>query len=95
MTPQKKYLFIVNPISGDVDKSEMIEETLAFTAKNNSEVIIFETDYLKKSDIETLNKKLESFLGESHIPEITLITNNDLGINGTITNALEAFYSED
>lgn len=84
MTPQKKYLFIVNPISGDVDKSEMIEETLAFTAKNNSEVIIFETS-------EADCKKEIYDLYELHQPERVLIAGGD----GTIKMVAEALEEKD
>ena len=95
ISPENLEKYFIEKLTSNDKIRFMLFIILRIISTLNPEVIIFETDYLKKSDIETLNKKLESFLGESHIPEITLITNNDLGINGTITNALEAFYSED
>lgn len=84
MTAQKKYLFIVNPISGGVDKSEMIEETIAFAKENNSEVIIFET-----SEKDCKNEIHDLF--ELHQPERVLIAGGD----GTIKMVAEALEDQD
>ena len=84
MAPQKKYLFIVNPISGDVDKTEMIEQTLAFASENNSEVFIFETS-------EADCKKEIHDLYEMHLPERVLIAGGD----GTIKMVAEALENQD
>lgn len=84
MTPQKKYLFIVNPISGDVDKSEMIETTMDFATENKCEVIIFETTEKDcKSEIHDLY--------ELHQPERILIAGGD----GTIKMVAEALEDQD
>ena len=84
MTLQKKYLFIVNPISGDVDKAAMIEETMAFANKINGEVIIFETSEADCKD--EIND-----LYELHQPERVLIAGGD----GTIKMVAEALENQD
>ncbi len=33
MTMKKKYILVVNPISGDVDKSEILNKTMAFATE--------------------------------------------------------------
>lgn len=43
MSSQKNYILVVNPISGDVDKTEIIEATKNFASKENINLIIFET----------------------------------------------------
>ena len=48
------------------------------------------TDFLK-----ILNEKLETFFNKTYLPKIILIENDGLGEEGTITNALEIFYSKD
>ena len=40
---QNKYILVVNPISGDVDKTEILEKTLAFALAENIEIIVYET----------------------------------------------------
>lgn len=84
MELQKKYLFIVNPISGDVDKSEMIEETIAFANESKSKVIVFETTITDcKKEIYDLYKL--------HLPERVLIAGGD----GTIKMVAEALENQD
>ena len=84
MTPQKKYLFIVNPISGDVDKSEIIEEVLNFASNKNFEIIQFKTTEADCS------KEIHE-LYELHQPERVLVAGGD----GTIKMVAEALEEHD
>jgi YegS/Rv2252/BmrU family lipid kinase len=43
MTAKKKYILVINPISGDVDKTEIIEKTIAFADEMNIEIVVYET----------------------------------------------------
>lgn len=43
MSLQKKYILVVNPISGDVDKAEIIETATAFANSENIDLIVYET----------------------------------------------------
>lgn len=43
MSSQKKYILVVNPISGDVDKSEIIATANQFAENENIKLIVFET----------------------------------------------------
>ena len=43
MSSQKKYILVVNPISGDVDKAEIIETATAFANSENIDLIVYET----------------------------------------------------
>ncbi|NMH27583.1 diacylglycerol/lipid kinase family protein [Flavobacterium silvaticum] len=44
MNSSRKYLFVVNPISGDLDKSDMIQSVQAAAKDRNIEIHVFETD---------------------------------------------------
>lgn len=61
----------------------------------NPEILFLETDYIQKNDIKILNERLETFFNKMHLPKIILVKNDGLGEEGTITNALEIFYSKD
>lgn len=43
MTAKKKYILVINPISGDVDKTEIVEKTLAFANEMNIDIVVYET----------------------------------------------------
>ena len=43
MSLQKKYILVVNPISGDVDKAEIIETATTFANSENIDLIVYET----------------------------------------------------
>ena len=43
MSSQKKYILVVNPISGDVDKAEIIEVATTFANSENIDLIVYET----------------------------------------------------
>jgi hypothetical protein len=61
----------------------------------NPEILFIETSYIQKNEIKILNEKLETFFNKTYLPKIILVENNGLGEEGTITNALEIFYSKD
>lgn len=81
---KKNIIMVVNPISGDVDKSDIIEATALFAAKENLNFILFETsgedDILK---IKTLY--------ETYKPKRIIVTGGD----GTIKMVAEAMENED
>jgi diacylglycerol kinase (ATP) len=79
MGAQKKYILVVNPISGDVDKTEILTAVIAYAAETGIEIITFETS--GKNDGTRLKK-----LFEKHQPERILIAGGD----GTIKMAGEA-----
>jgi diacylglycerol kinase (ATP) len=84
MATKKKYVLIVNPISGDTDKSEILIKTLAFAEEYNIEIIVYETT--GKGDEKALKK-----LYELHKPERILIAGGD----GTIKMAGETMRGKD
>lgn len=79
MNTQKNYILVVNPISGDVDKTEIIDETKKFAAKANIHLVIYETT--GKND-ESEIKKLQ----EKNKAERIIIAGGD----GTIKMVAEA-----
>ena len=81
-------------------KSEEKIEFLSFVLLRivvtlNPEILFIETNYIQKNEIKILNEKLETFFNKTYLPEIILVENDGLGEEGTITNALEIFYSKD
>lgn len=84
MAIKKKYVLIVNPISGDVDKNEILTKTLAFAAKYNIEIIVYETS--GKEDEKSIKK-----LYTLHKPKRILIAGGD----GTIKMVAEALEKKD
>jgi diacylglycerol kinase (ATP) len=84
MATKKKYLLIVNPISGDMDKNEILIKTLAFAEEYNTEIIIYETT--GKGDEKALGK-----LYDLHQPERILIAGGD----GTIKMVGETVRGKD
>ena len=75
---------MVNPISGDVDKTQYIEATKLFAEAENLEFILFETT--GKNDI----AKIKS-LYNLHLPERIIIAGGD----GTIKMVAEALEKQD
>lgn len=84
MTASKKYILVVNPISGDVDKSEILTKTLAFANEFEVEIIVYETS--GEGD-ETAIQNLYAM----HKPERILIAGGD----GTIKMVGEALEKQD
>lgn len=81
---KKKYILVVNPISGDVDKSEILNKTMAFAIEYDVEIIVYETsgDNDETAIIELYNL---------HKPERILIAGGD----GTIKMVGEALEKQD
>ncbi|WP_395061295.1 diacylglycerol/lipid kinase family protein [Flavobacterium sp.] len=84
MTVKKKYILVVNPISGDVDKSEILNKTLVFAEEYNVEIVVYETS--GENDEEALKT-----LYNLHKPERILIAGGD----GTIKMVGEALEKQD
>ena len=84
MVTKKKYFLIVNPISGDMDKSEILLKTLAFAEEYKIEIIVYETS--GKNDEKAIKK-----LYEVHHPERILIAGGD----GTIKMVAETLEDQD
>lgn len=84
MTTKKKYILVINPISGDIDKSDILEKTKQFAANLNIDIIVYETTG-KKDD----NKIEKLYL--KHNPERVLIAGGD----GTIKMVAEALEKQD
>jgi len=79
MSSQKNYLLVVNPISGDVDKTEIIEIATNFAENENINLMIFETT--GKND-ETKIQKLQE---DNDVERIIVV-----GGDGTIKMVAEA-----
>lgn len=79
MISQKNYLLVVNPISGDVDKTEIIEIATNFAENENINLMIFETT--GKND-ETKIQKLQE---DNDVERIIVV-----GGDGTIKMVAEA-----
>ncbi|WP_296146623.1 diacylglycerol kinase family protein [uncultured Flavobacterium sp.] len=75
----KNYILVVNPISGDVDKTEIIEAATDFAKNENVNLIIFETT--GKNDEEKIQK-----LQEDNDAERIIVVGGD----GTIKMVAEA-----
>lgn len=84
MAIKKKYVLIVNPISGDVDKSEILLKTLAFAEEYKIEIIVYETS--GKDDEQSIKN-----LYDLHQPERILIAGGD----GTIKMVAETLEDKD
>ncbi len=84
MAFKKKFILVVNPISGDVDKSEIVSQTTAFATEHNVEIIVFETT---GENDEAAIKQLYA----QHHPERILIAGGD----GTIKMVSEALEKQD
>lgn len=84
MATKKKYILVVNPISGDVDKNEILLKTMAFAEEFDVEIIIYETTGEK--DEEAIKS-----IYNLHKPERILIAGGD----GTIKMVGEALEQQD
>lgn len=80
---KKKYILVVNPISGDVDKSEILNKTMAFATEFDVEIIVYETS---GDNDETAIRALYKI----HKPERILIAGGD----GTIKMVGEALEKQ-
>lgn len=80
----KKYILVLNPISGDIDKSEILLKVLAYAEENAVEIIVYETS--GKKDESSIKK-----LYDLHKPERILIAGGD----GTIKMVGEALEKQD
>lgn len=81
---KKKFILVVNPISGGVDKSDILNKTMAFAAQSDVEIIVYETS----GDNDEASIKA---LFNLHKPERILIAGGD----GTIKMVGEALINQD
>jgi diacylglycerol kinase (ATP) len=84
MTTKKKYILVVNPISGDTDKTEISAQTIAFAKNMNVDIVVYETTGKDdKSKIHKLYQELKT--------ERIIIAGGD----GTIKMVAESLEHED
>lgn len=81
---KKKIIIVVNPVSGAVEKKEIVDSTLFFAKNENLESILYETS--GKKDVENIKN-----LYNIHKPERIII----IGGDGTIRMVAEAIAKED
>jgi diacylglycerol kinase (ATP) len=81
---KKKILLVVNPISGDIDKSELVDATTLFAIKESQNLVVYTTS----GDDDTSKIKA---LYEKHKPERIIIAGGD----GTVKMVAEATESYD
>ncbi|MBE8725761.1 diacylglycerol/lipid kinase family protein [Flavobacterium hungaricum] len=81
---KKNILFVVNPISGDLDKSNLIEAVEEFAATNHFDLEIYETT--GKNDLKEIQK-----IYDQYIPERIVVAGGD----GTIKMVAEAMEEHD
>ncbi len=81
---KKNILLVVNPISGDVDKSEFIDATALFASKENLNLSLYMTS--GDDDVSKINA-----LYKQHYPERIIIAGGD----GTIKMVAEATEDQD
>ncbi|MTH16351.1 diacylglycerol kinase family protein [Flavobacterium sp. LC2016-01] len=81
---KKNILFVVNPISGDLDKSELIEIVEEFAAVNHINLEVYETT--GKNDLDEIKSLYNKFL-----PERIIVAGGD----GTIKMVAEAMEEYD
>src|SRR5690606_20898130 len=84
MKTRKKYLLVVNPIAGGVDKTEMVNSVQAFGETHKFDIITYETT---GDDDESKIRQLYN----EHAPERVIIAGGD----GTIKFVAEALEKED
>lgn len=84
MATQKKFILVINPISGDLDKTEIVNKTKAFAERLDIEIVVYETT--GKED----DKHIEKLFLELK-PERVLIAGGD----GTIKIVGEALEKHD
>ena len=81
---KKNVLMVVNPVSGDIDKSEFIEAAAIFAAKENLSFVLYETS--GKDDISKIRGLYRKFM-----PERIVVAGGD----GTVKMVAEAIENED
>jgi YegS/Rv2252/BmrU family lipid kinase len=81
---KKSIIMIVNPISGDVDKTQFVEAATIYTEKENLELILYETS--GENDLAKIRE-----LYKEHQPERILVAGGD----GTIKMVAEAVEKHD
>jgi len=81
---KKNIIIVVNPVSGAVEKKEIVDSTLLFAKKENLESILYETSGTK--DVENIKN-----LYNHYKPERIII----IGGDGTIRMVAEAIAKED
>lgn len=81
---KKNIIIVVNPVSGAVEKKEIVDSTLLFAKNENLESILYET--LGTKDVENIKN-----LYNIHKPERIII----IGGDGTIRMVAEAIAKED
>ncbi|MFD1604091.1 diacylglycerol/lipid kinase family protein [Flavobacterium artemisiae] len=81
---KKNVLFVVNPISGDLDKSDLIEAVQEFAATNHFDLEVYETT--GKNDLKEIQK-----IYDQYIPERIVVAGGD----GTIKMVAEAMEEHD
>ena len=81
---KKNIIFVVNPISGDLDKTELIEAVQEFATTNHFDLEVYETT--GKSDI----KQIQSLYNQ-YTPERIIVAGGD----GTIKMVAEAMEEHD
>jgi diacylglycerol kinase (ATP) len=77
-------MLVVNPISGGVDKSELIEAATAFAEKENVNLVIYNTS--GRSDVDNIK-----VLYDTYIPKRIIVAGGD----GTIKMVAEAMEMKD
>lgn len=82
-TLKKNIIFVVNPISGDLDKSDLIEAVQEFATTNNFDLEVYETT--GKSD----QKEIKSLYNQ-HKPERIIVAGGD-GTIKMVAEAMEEF----
>ena len=81
---KKNIIFVVNPISGDIDKSDLLSAVQNFSALNNFDLVIYET--VGKKDISAIQS-----LYDQYNPERIVVAGGD----GTIKMVAEAMEKHD
>lgn len=77
-------MLVVNPISGDMDKSEFVDATAVFAKKENLNLVIYNTSGI--SDIENIK-----VLYKTYTPKRIIVVGGD----GTIKMVAEAMEEQD
>ncbi len=81
---EEKYILVVNPISGGVDKSEIVSAVENFALSKNISIVIYETTGLE-------DQQRVQALYNQHLPKRILVTGGD----GTIKMVAEAVEEHD
>ena len=59
----------------------------------NPEILFIDCKLITYEEIKLINSRIEKLISKAHLPFIKKIESKDLGLNGTITHALEFLYS--